>query len=52
MAGGKAAEQYGTAMVNTQSKSITLVCQSNLRSIYHVGLFLLTNLSPVQRLFG
>jgi hypothetical protein len=35
-AGGKATEQYGTAMVNTQSKSMTLVCQSNMRSLFQM----------------
>jgi len=35
-AGGKATEDYGTAMVNTQNKSMTLSCQMNMRSIYQM----------------
>lgn len=33
-AGGKATKDYGTAMVNTRDKSMTLSCQSNMRSIW------------------
>ena len=33
-AGGKATKDYGTAMVNTRDNSLTLSCQSNMRSIW------------------
>ena len=33
-AGGQATEQYGTAVVNTQNKSMALTCQMNMRSIW------------------
>lgn len=33
-AGGQATEQAGTAVVNTQNKSMTLSCQMNMRSIW------------------
>jgi hypothetical protein len=33
-AGGQATEEYGTGMVNTQNKSMTLACQMNMRSVW------------------
>lgn len=33
-AGGQATQEYGTGMVNTQNKSMTLSCQMNMRSVW------------------
>ena len=35
-AGGQATQDYGTGMVNTQNKSMTLSCQMNMRSVWQI----------------